>query len=214
MRMSREVTAQHRQEIVAAAARMLRERGIEGTSVADIMQAAGLTHGGFYRHFESKEALVAEAAESIYKGRLRDLDLKSEKSGAVEAAEEYVAKYLTRYHVGNPGMGCPMAALGVEAARERADVQKVFANGTQRILEKLSAGLDGTPSERRAKAIRLMARLVGAVVIARAVGNAALGEEVLSACREVRSHREVESVTRVSRGRPFVAAHQSIWCRR
>jgi TetR/AcrR family transcriptional repressor of nem operon len=193
MRMSREAMAKHRQEIVAAAARMLRERGIEGTSVADIMQAAGLTHGGFYRHFASKEALVAEAAEAAYGDILNDLAAKSEKQGAVEAVAEYIAQYLSRRHVTKPGFGCPMAALGVEVAREGASVQESFANGTQGLLDTLSAGLTGTASERRAKAIRLLAMLVGAVVIARAVGDNRLGEEVLSACRETPgspSHRK------------------------
>jgi TetR/AcrR family transcriptional repressor of nem operon len=101
-----------------------------------------------------------------------------------EAVSDYVDKYLSRHHVSNPGAGCVMAALGVEAAREGADVQRVFANGTQRTIDKLSAGLSGTPAERRAKAIRTFAALVGAVVIARAVGDGALSEEVLTANRE------------------------------
>ncbi len=70
MRMSREAMADHHEQIVSAASRMLRERGIEGTSVADLMQAVGLTHGGFYRHFESKDALVAEAAEAAFAEKL------------------------------------------------------------------------------------------------------------------------------------------------
>jgi TetR/AcrR family transcriptional repressor of nem operon len=184
MRMSKEAMARHHDEIVTAASRMLRERGIEGTSVADLMQAAGLTHGGFYRHFDSKEALVAEAAQSIYDNILQGLATKAEKMSEAEAVADYVEKYLTRYHVSHPGAGCVMAALGVEAAREGADVQRVFANGTQRMIDKLSAGLSGTPAERRSKAIRTLATLVGAVVIARAVGDGALSEEVLTANRE------------------------------
>ena len=184
MRMSKEAMARHHDEIVTAASRMLRERGIEGTSVADLMQAAGLTHGGFYRHFNSKEALVAEAAQSIYDNLVQGLATKAEKTTEAEAIADYVEKYLTRYHVSHPGAGCVMAALGVEAAREGADVQRVFANGTQRTIDKLAAGLSGTPAERRAKAIRTLASLVGAVVIARAVGDGALSEEVLAANRE------------------------------
>jgi len=184
MRMSKEAMARHHNEIVEAASRMFRERGIEGTSVADLMQAAGLTHGGFYRHFESKEALVAEAAQSIYDDLVQSFATKAEKASDAEVVADYLEKYLTRYHVSHPGAGCPMAALGVEAAREPADVQRVFANGTQRTIDKLSAGLSGTPAERRAKAIRTVASLVGAVVIARAVGDGALSEEVLAANRE------------------------------
>lgn len=184
MRMSREAMAEHRQEIIAAAARMLRERGVEGTSVADLMQAAGLTHGGFYRHFESKDALVAEAVQSIYENLVKGLEAKAETNGTAEAVAEYASRYLTRHHVGHPGMGCPMAALGVEGAREGADVKRVFANGSERTLDKLAAGLTGSPAERRAKALGLLVTLVGSVVVARAVGEGPLSEEVLAAGRE------------------------------
>lgn len=184
MRMSKETMARHHDEIVTAASRLLRERGIEGTSVADLMQAAGLTHGGFYRHFDSKDALVAEAAQSIYDNLVQGLATKAEKLGEADAVADYVEKYLTRHHVSHPGAGCVMAALGVEAARQGADVQRVFANGTQRTIDKLAAGLSGTPAERRVKAIRTLATLVGAVVIARAVGEGALSEEVLASNRE------------------------------
>jgi TetR/AcrR family transcriptional repressor of nem operon len=176
--------AEHHQEIVEVAARMLRERGIKGTSVADLMQAAGLTHGGFYRHFESKDALVAEAVQSIHDARAKGLETKADKTSEAEVVEDYVEKYLTRDHVANPGIGCPMAAFGVEAARETAEVRRAFANGTQRTIDKLSAGLSGTPAGRRTKAIRMFASLVGAVVIARAVGDGALSEEVLATSRE------------------------------
>ncbi|MBZ0208208.1 MAG: TetR/AcrR family transcriptional regulator [Hyphomicrobium sp.] len=182
--MSKETMARHHDEIVTAASRLLRERGIEGTSVADLMQAAGLTHGGFYRHFDSKDALVAEAAQSIYENLVQGLATKAEKLGEADAVADYVEKYLTRHHVSHPGAGCVMAALGVEAARQGADVQRVFANGTQRTIDKLAAGLSGTPAERRVKAIRTLATLVGAVVIARAVGEGALSEEVLASNRE------------------------------
>lgn len=185
MRMSREAMAGHHQKIVAVAARMLRERGIKGTSVADLMQAAGLTHGGFYRHFESKDALVAEAVQSIHDVLVKRLETKADKTSEAEAVEDYVMKYLTRDHVTKPALGCPMAAFGVEAARETAEVRRAFANGTQRMIDKLSAGFSGTPSQRRSKAIQMFASLVGTVVIARAVGDGALSEEVLAASREV-----------------------------
>lgn len=184
MRMSREAMAEHHQEIVEVAARMLRERGIKGTSVADLMQAAGLTHGGFYRHFESKDALVAEAVQYIHDALVKGLETKADKASEADAVDDYVAKYLSQGHVANPAIGCPMAAFGVEAARETAEVRRAFANGTQRTIDKLSAGLSGPPAERRSKAIRLFTSLVGAVVIARAVGDCELRKEVLAASRE------------------------------
>jgi TetR/AcrR family transcriptional repressor of nem operon len=182
MRMSREAMARHHEEIVAAASRMLRERGLEGTSVADLMQAAGLTHGGFYRHFDSKEELVAEASEAAFAGMLDSIETRFEKLGAAEGLKQYVGRYLSSWHVKGPGSGCPIAALGAEVARSGADVQKVFAGRTRKQIARLSQGLKGGNAER--KAARLLATLVGAVVIARACGEDPLAAEVLSACRE------------------------------
>lgn len=184
MRMSREAMAGHHREIVETAARLFRERGIKGTSVADVMNAAGLTHGGFYRHFESKDALVAEAVQSINDSRIAGFEAKADKTSEADAVEDFVAKYLSRGHVDNPGVGCPVAAFGVEAARETAEVRRAFANGAQRTIDKLSGGLRGSPAERRTKAIQMFASLVGAVVIARAVGDNSFGEEVLTTCRK------------------------------
>jgi TetR/AcrR family transcriptional repressor of nem operon len=185
MRMSREAMAEHHQEIVEVAARLLRERGIKGTSVADVMQAAGLTHGGFYRHFESKDALVAEAVQFIQDALVKRLETKADKTSEADAVEDYVAKYLSQDHVANPGIGCPMAAFGAEAARETAEVRRVFANGTQRTIDKLAAGLRGTPRERRTRAIQIFISLVGAVVTARAVGEGELKEDVLRVGRDL-----------------------------
>jgi TetR/AcrR family transcriptional repressor of nem operon len=182
MRMSKEAMARHHDEIVAAASRMLRERGIEGTSVADLMQAAGLTHGGFYRHFESKDALVAEATEEAFGGMLDAIDASFEKLGPAEGLKRFVSRYLSDGHVKGPGSGCVVAALGSESARAGPAVCKTFAERIRKQIEKLSSGFEGTPTERRAKAARLFATLVGAVVIARAAGG--LANHVLSACRE------------------------------
>jgi TetR/AcrR family transcriptional repressor of nem operon len=176
--------ARHHEEIVAAASRMLRERGVEGTSVADLMQAAGLTHGGFYRHFDCKDALVAEASEAAFAGMLGTIEANFEKLGAAEGLKRYVGRYLSSGHLKNPGVGCAVAALGSEVARAGAGVRKVFADRIRRQLDKLATGLKGEDAERRAKAARLFATLVGAVVIARAVGDDRLAAEVLSACRE------------------------------
>jgi TetR/AcrR family transcriptional repressor of nem operon len=184
MRMSREAMARHHEEIVAAAARLLRERGVEGTSVADLMQGAGLTHGGFYRHFGSKEELVAEASEAAFAAMLDSIKARLEKQGPAEGLKSYVSRYLSTQHVKGPGSGCPVAAFGSEAARAGADVQRIFAEriGTQ--IDTLATGLEGGAAERKAKAMRLLAMLVGAVVIARAAGDGRIGVDVLKACRE------------------------------
>ena len=183
MRVSREAMAEHRKEIVAAAARLLRERGIAGTSVADLMQAAGLTHGGFYRHFDSKDALVAEAIASAFHELLGTVEVSAGKDGAATAMEAYLRMYLSERHVANPGYGCPVAAFGAEAAREGKLQRKAIAAGAEEWLALLTASLKGTPKERRVQALRIMAQMLGAVVIARAVGESDLSREILDAAR-------------------------------
>ena len=184
MRMSREAMARHHDEIVAAAARMLRERGIEGTSVADLMQAAGLTHGGFYRHFETKEALVAEASEVAFDGMLASIDANFGKLGPADGLKRYISRYLSSVHVREPGAGCPVAGFGADAARAGPAVRKTFADRIRKLIDKLATALHGSAAERQAKAATTCAMLVGAVVIARAVGDSKLAGEVLAACRE------------------------------
>ena len=183
MRVSREAMAEHRKQIVAAAARLLRERGIAGTSVADLMQAAGLTHGGFYRHFESKDALVAEAIASAFHDLLGTFEAAAGKDGAAPAVEKYLRLYLSERHVANPGYGCPLAAFGAEAAREGKLQRKALAEGAETSLDLIAAGLKGTPKERRVQALRIMTQMLGAVVLARAVGDEKLGAEILDAAR-------------------------------
>jgi len=185
MRMSREAMAESHEKIVAAAARLLRERGIEQTSVGDVMKAAGMTHGGFYRHFRSKEALVAEAAQAAFRSKTEDIDKTAAARGADAAIAAYVKDYLSDGHVDNPGIGCPIAALGIEAGRLRSDVSSAFAAGVDAIFQRFVAAHAGGDRAARHAALRRLAMMVGAVVIARAVGDVPLRTEVLKACRAV-----------------------------
>ena len=111
MWMSREAMAQHHQEIVTGGARLLRERGIEGLSVADLMQAAGLTHGGFYRHFASKDAFVCEATDAAFGGVAGMRNAAAPDSSAGEQLAAFSDFYLSQAHCGEPGIGCPIAAM-------------------------------------------------------------------------------------------------------
>lgn len=184
MRMSREAMARHHEEIVSAAARMLRERGIDGTSVADLMQAAGLTHGGFYRHFDSKETLVAEAADRAFAGMLQSIDESFEKLGPEAGLKRFVTRYLSGAHVKEPSEGCPVAGFGADAGRAGPAVRKTFAERIRAQIGKLATGIGGSATERQTKAARLYATLVGAVVIARAAGENRIAGEVLAAVRD------------------------------
>lgn len=184
MRTSRTVKAEHHAEIVSAASRVLRTRGIAGTSVVDLMQEAGFTHGGFYRHFASKDALVAEASAAAFEEFQSRMEQTKAGNSPEAEVQAYVAGYLSDCHLANPQDGCPIATLGAEAAREQRQVQQAFADGTEGLIEKLSAAHLGSAAERRAKAVTLLINLVGAIVIARAVGEGDLRQEILEAGRD------------------------------
>jgi TetR/AcrR family transcriptional repressor of nem operon len=186
MRMSREATAQSKARILSAAAKMVRERGIEATSVAEVMHAAGMTNGGFYRHFDSKDEMIALAIRAGYDEIAERFDKRLRKNGAAAAIEAYVDEYLSEGHLEHAGHGCPMAAVGADAGRSGGAFADEFIAGTENLIQRLSdpSGNNGVTESERAEAIRRLAMLVGAVVIARAVGRGALRKEVLAACSE------------------------------
>lgn len=181
MRMSRDAKARHHQEIIDVTAAMLRTRGIGGTSVADLMQAAGLTHGGFYRHFENKDVLVAEAVKAAFDGIASNLDARIAELGPAGALQDYVSLYLSQGHLQHPEQGCPVATLGPEIARQSGVIRAAFADGVERLLEKLTEGCTGRPEERRTAATHLLCRLTGAMVLARAIAPGDLATEILTA---------------------------------
>jgi TetR/AcrR family transcriptional regulator, transcriptional repressor for nem operon len=196
MRKSREAAAESRRNIVETAAKLLRERGL-GVGLADIMAAAGLTHGGFYRHFASKEALVAEVLQQALDEKAESLVARDGFS-AREALKAYVALYLSGAHVDNPGKGCPIAALGAEAARSD-ETARALAAGVEKLAANFAADLSGGPAgdsagdplEARRRAVAMLASMVGAVVVARAVGDSPLRAEVLDALRAEPAFRDI-----------------------
>lgn len=183
MRRSKEETAASRRRILKEAGRLYREKGFDGVGVAEIMEAAGMTHGGFYRHFPSKEALIAEAMGEAFIDRIAPLSPDA-GGGGVELIRAYIELYLSKKHLERPGLGCPLAAVGSEAAHFGAPVSEVFSAGTERIIERIAGALGDGGDAHRSEALRLMATLVGAVVIARAAGaRSDLGAEVVEAVR-------------------------------
>ncbi|TWI69630.1 TetR family transcriptional regulator [Pseudoduganella lurida] len=181
MKVTREQAAQNRERIVDGAARLFREKGFEGIGVADLMKSAGLTHGGFYGHFESKEALLAEAAGRALAGseeRWRGLiDTHPDDAlGAIARA------YLTPSHRDNPGIGCAFSALGADVARAGPAVREVVTKRTDAALDLLAAAMgDGTHDERRRRAMVAYAAMIGALVMSRAVADPVLSADILAA---------------------------------
>jgi TetR/AcrR family transcriptional repressor of nem operon len=183
MRASRDEMAAHHGRIVKGASRLLRERGVAGTSVADAMAEAGLTHGGFYRHFEAKDALVAEALGDAF-GEMRarlGARLASEDPRVVRAA--FRESYLSDRHVADPGHGCPMPTLAADVARESAALKEAFGAGLRGAAAALACGFEGEAPAREAAAYRELALLVGAVLLARA-SDAETGRTLLKAARQ------------------------------
>jgi TetR/AcrR family transcriptional repressor of nem operon len=182
MRVSQQQMDVSHERIVEGAARLFRERGVRATSVADAMNAAGLTHGGFYRHFRTKDDLVAEALRQAFESFASPLEKSQKVEPPDQVAAGFKARYLSDEHVANPGAGCPMPALAGELARESAQIKAEFSAGLQRVLDVLAQSHRGTDSDRRDAAARELAMLVGAVVLARA-SEPAVGASVLNACR-------------------------------
>ena len=132
MKVSKAQAAENRQGILDAAARLYRERGLTGVGVADITRDAGLTHGGLYRHFASKDALVQEACTQAFDWSIPVLD--GERPHATVGNR--VQRYLSPEHRDAPGSGCPVAALAVDAARAGGGVSEVFAQGIERNIQR------------------------------------------------------------------------------
>ena len=181
MKVSREQAAQNRERVVEGAAQLFRERGFEGVGVADLMKKAGLTHGGFYGHFSSKEDLIAEASARALTRSLALWSKLAERASG-DPLSAIAGAYLTSRHRDNPGAGCLLAALGPDVSRQGTAVRRTvtdYVRSTVDLLAKLVPGK--SKAARRQKAITTYATLVGAMVMARAVDDRALSQEILDA---------------------------------
>jgi TetR/AcrR family transcriptional regulator, transcriptional repressor for nem operon len=172
--------AKNHAQIVEIAAQKMRESGTEGPGVAEIMKAAGLTHGGFYKHFDSRDDLVAEAVEeAIEQGRD---GIAAVTEGADDPLEAFVQWYLSTAHRDKPGTGCAVVALGADAARADARVRAAYSGQVDRYIAQMETLLGGG-DDARPRAIAAVSAMVGAMLISRAVDDEALSAEVLAAVR-------------------------------
>lgn len=173
MKVSKEQVAKHREEILAVAGRLFRQRGFDGVTVAEIMKETGLTHGAFYGYFPSKEALIAEAAE-------RALAPSPERAPAAT----YADNYLSIQHRDNRETGCVFASLGTEAVRGSGELRHHMTESLRRQIDRFAAEAKGrTASDRRQAAIAAWSSMVGAVMLARLADDEALSKEILDATR-------------------------------
>lgn len=172
MRYPIQETAAKHERIVKQASRLFRERGFENVSVGEVMKAAGLTHGAFYAHFASKQELQKAAVaygQAVALGRVQQSKTKKDK-------RSYADQYLSRWHRDHPGEGCTMAALAQEVARSTPELKAAFEQGLEEILS--AEGGD------RKDAIFQSAAMIGGIVLARAVRDPRLSDEILNTVRQ------------------------------
>jgi TetR/AcrR family transcriptional repressor of nem operon len=165
--------------ILDAAARLFRERGIEATSVADVMKAAGMTHGGFYRHFASKDDLVSAAFSHAVDSVVSDMEQETAGEARRRGRQDYVETYLSPAHVQDLGRGCPLAAMGTELARFGGPLAQAGASAAARMADLLR----DDPESGTDQGLAAMALLIGAVTLARLADTEEEAERTLEAGR-------------------------------
>src|SRR5262249_32373411 len=173
MRVTREKAAESRARIVATASRVFREKGFDGVGLDAIMKEAGLTHGGFYGRFASKEDLAAEAVA-------RALEQSAGLQSRFTNVADFVSDYLSESHFADRANGCVLAALGGDVARRGEGVRSCVTSHVRTALERLAGLYRGTAVARRRRAITTLAGVVGALTLARAIEDPSLSEEILS----------------------------------
>ena len=178
-RMSEAEKRKSHKRILDAASSSMRENGIGATSVSDVMKAARLTHGGFYRHFSSKDELVAAAFRQAVDDVVADMEAARSKTEHDKARDQYIAMYLSRDHVQDRGQGCPLAAMGPEIALQENDAKEAASSTVERMAKLLTSGDGGAGSQ----GIAMMALLLGTITLARLKNSGEEAEQVLDAGR-------------------------------
>jgi TetR/AcrR family transcriptional repressor of nem operon len=178
MRVSKEQAAENRERILKAASRLMRERGISSVGVDALAEAAGMTHGSLYSQFGSKERLIEEAVAYA-------IAAKGQEVPEEFALGDYFSEYLSAAHRDEPGSGCPFAALSCEISHQSKGVRERFTAGVRGMIDLLSGRMDAglKPRQRQEKALATAASLVGALVLARAVNDPKLSDDILRATK-------------------------------
>jgi TetR/AcrR family transcriptional repressor of nem operon len=185
-RVSRKQTEMNLEEITAASARLFRQRGLDGVSVAELMAAAGLTHGGFYNHFQSKDILAAIACTRSFdqtRGRWSARVEAADSNSAALAA--IISGYLDSSRRDDPGPDCAAATLVVDVARQPADrpIHRAFNAGIETLTAMLAGLFAKTREDGRRQALTTFATMVGGIALARATRGSAISDEILEAVR-------------------------------
>ncbi|MDX3927144.1 MAG: helix-turn-helix domain-containing protein [Shinella sp.] len=170
MKVSREQMAENRHRILDVASRLFRDKGFDAVSVAEVMKAAGLTHGGFYGHFGSKDDLVAQTIAHV---------LAADAGGGGDL-RAYLDAYLSPTHRDNAADGCPTAGLAAAIRHQSPAARSAMTEGLRSQIDRISAALpEMSPADRRRAAIGSWVAMVGAVILARAIDDPTLSDELL-----------------------------------
>lgn len=201
MRYSPEHKLATHDRIVKRASMRLREKGAHGVGVADLMKDAGLTHGGFYAHFDSREALVAEAFAHVMDSSMEKWTDTIARTSPAKRVAAIVNGYLSAEHRDAPEHGCAIPSLGADMARESPRTRKASAQKVERLIETLAAQIpDSTPKAAREQAMAALSTMVGGLLLARLAGRGELSDQILRAGR-----RAAEGSTPKPRAKAFKA---------
>jgi TetR/AcrR family transcriptional regulator, transcriptional repressor for nem operon len=202
MRYSREHKQETHARIVRKASVRLREKGAHGVGVADLMKEAGLTHGGFYAHFASREALVIEAFNYAMDRATERWRKLAEDTPPEKRLAAIVESYLTTIHRDDPGHGCAVPTLGPDIAREGAKARKAFAARLDEMIEMMADQVPELPrAAARQQAIAALSTMVGTLVLSRVAGTGEFSGEILDVGREAALGRTVKPAAK-TRAKP------------
>ncbi len=180
MRVSRAQAEENRETVINVASRLFREHGFDGIGLKDLMKGAGLTQGGFYKQFSSKDDLAAQASRRALESATRRWSTAAATSSdPLEAVMEF---YLSPGHLGEKADGCPLVALGSDAARQNAEVRRPFEDGIRAHFEVLDELMGGARSSNPSgKAMAILSLMVGAVTLSRIMEDESLSQGILDA---------------------------------
>jgi TetR/AcrR family transcriptional repressor of nem operon len=179
MRVTREQMGENRRRILDAASRLFRDKGFDAVSVAEVMKAAGLTHGGFYGHFDSKDDLIAQTIAHALAGDASDGD--DAGGGDIRT---YLCAYLSPEHRDDAANGCPTAGLAADIRHQTPSARLAMSQGLKAQIDRIGKALpESSAADRRRTAIGSWAAMVGAVILARSVDDPAFADEILEQTR-------------------------------
>jgi len=174
------------EKLLKIAGRALREKGPNGVAVADVMKQAGLTHGGFYAHFKSKDALLVEALEGVFSHAKQKFRAATDGMPPRHALAAYIDFYVSQRHRDNPANGCPVTALNSDLPRQSKAFRKAFDGGAKMLVSSMEARIRdaGIEGDAHALAASVLSAMAGAVAISRAISDRSLSDQMLETARE------------------------------